>query len=303
MLQLVLGYNARMPVKYDLHTHSTASDGTLTPAQLVARAAAAGVNVLALTDHDTTAGIGEAAGEAGRLGVCLVPGVEVSVSWGPQVVHLVGLGVDLGYEPLQLGLAGLREFRDWRAREIGRRLEKKGISGAFDGAQAYSNGQLIGRMHFARFLVDSGHAVNVRKVFQHFLVRGKPGYVPGRWASLEDAVGWIRGAGGQAVVAHPARYPLTRSKLRRLISEFTDVGGVALEVISGSHSRDDAFTMARHARDFGLRASAGSDYHGPENPWVELGQLPSLPENAVPVWRDWPPVDVGHNDEHHLHIA
>jgi len=292
-----------MPVKYDLHTHSTASDGTLTPAQLVVRAAAAGVDVLALTDHDTTAGLSEAAAEARRRGIGLVPGVEISVSWGQQVIHLVGLGVDVGHEPLQLGLAGLCEFRDWRAREIGRRLEKKGIPGAFEGARAFSNGRLIGRTHFARFLVDRGHAVNVRKVFQHFLVRGKPGYVPGRWASLEDAVGWIRGAGGQAVVAHPARYPLTRSKLRRLFSDFSDAGGVALEVISGSHSRDDAFTMARHARDFGLRASAGSDYHGPENPWIELGQLPPLPNDVIPVWRDWPSADAAEADQQRLHIA
>lgn len=277
-----------MSARYDLHTHSTASDGTLTPAELVARAAAAGVQVLALTDHDTTAGIAEASAEAGRQGIRLVPGVEISVSWGSQVIHLVGLGVDPDHEPLQQGLAGLCRFRDWRAREIGRRLAKKGIDDAFEGARALSNGRLVSRTHFARFLVQQGHAADVRKVFQHFLVRGKPGYVPGEWAALADAVGWILAAGGQAVVAHPARYPLTRSKLRRLLGEFREAGGFALEVISGSHSKDDRFTMARHARDFGLRGSAGSDYHGPENPWIELGRLPPLPEGVVPVWRDWP---------------
>ncbi len=290
-----------MSAIYDLHTHSTASDGTLAPAELVARAADAGVDVLALTDHDTTAGIDEARKEALHRGIDLVPGVEISVSWGPQVVHLVGLGVDAGHRPLQQGLAGLCEFRDWRAREIGRRLEKRGIPGAFEGASAFSNGRLIGRTHFARFLVDRGYAENVRKVFQHYLVRGKPGYVPGRWASLTDAVGWIRGAGGEAVLAHPARYPLTRSKLRHLFSEFRDAGGVALEVISGSHSRDDVFTMARHARDFGLRASSGSDYHGPENPWIELGRLPPLPGDVIPVWRDWPRATAAEHPRRRLH--
>ncbi|HEB96921.1 MAG TPA: PHP domain-containing protein [Sedimenticola thiotaurini] len=277
-----------MPLRYDLHTHSTASDGTLTPAQLVDRAAAAGVDVLALTDHDTTAGVREAEQEAERRGMALVAGVEISVSWGPQVIHLVGLGVDPLNEPLQAGLAGLRRFREWRAQEIGRRLQKKGIPGAYEGAAALCRGQLVSRTHFARFLVEQGHAGDVRQVFQHFLVRGKPGYVPGEWAPLEQAVGWILDAGGQAVVAHPARYPLNRGRLRRLLGEFREAGGSALEVISGSHSRDDAFTMARHARDFGLHASAGSDYHGPENPWIELGRLPPLPEGVRPIWHDWP---------------
>ncbi len=282
-----------MSQRYDLHSHSTASDGTLAPAALVARAAAAGIEVLALTDHDTTAGVAEARCEAERQGIRLLAGVEVSVSWNGHVIHLVGLGVDPGNRPLQEGLAGLRRFRDWRAREIGRRLAKEGIAGAFEGARARCLGELVSRTHFARFLVEQGHAPDVRRVFQHFLVRGKPGYVAGEWATLEQAVGWILAAGGEAVVAHPARYPLTRTKLRRLLGEFQELGGTAIEVISGSHSRDDVFTMTRHARDLGLRGSAGSDYHGPENPWIELGRLPSLPEGVVPVWRDradWRPV-------------
>jgi len=277
----------QMSLRYDLHTHSTASDGTLTPAQLLQRAAESGVQVLALTDHDTTEGVAEASREALRQGVVLIPGVEVSVSWGPQVIHLVGLGVDPACDALQQGLQQLRRFRNWRAEEIGRRLAKRGIEGAFEGAKSRSNGRLIGRTHFARFLVDAGHAADVRKVFKHYLVRGKPGYVPGEWAALGDAVGWIREAAGQAVIAHPARYPLTRSKLRRLLAEFVEVGGSGIEVISGSHSRDDGFTMARHATDFNLLASAGSDYHGPENPWIDLGRLPPLPDGPVPVWRDW----------------
>ncbi|MGD8956110.1 MAG: PHP domain-containing protein, partial [Chromatiaceae bacterium] len=268
--------------------HSTASDGSLSPAALMQRAQAAGVDVMALTDHDTLDGLDEAATTARALGITFVPGVEVSVTWQGITVHILGLSIDEHNEDLRQGLADLRKFRDWRAQEIGRRLARDGIPGAYEGARGLSNGRLISRTHFARFLVAQGHAPDLRRVFRRFLVNGKPGHVAGDWASLEDAVGWVRAAGGQAVIAHPARYPLTRSKLRRLIGEFVEVGGAALEVVSGSHSRDDYFTMAMHARDFGLLASAGSDYHGPEHPWIELGQLPTLPSGCKAIWKDWP---------------
>jgi len=272
----------------DLHTHSTASDGTLSPTDLVARAASAGVRVLALTDHDTTAGLEEARREANAQGIVLVSGVEISVTWGERTIHVVGLGVDPENAALQQGLAGLLEYRSWRAEEIGRRLAKQGIEGAYEGARALSNGTLIGRTHFARFLVDRRLAKDTADVFKHFLTTGKPGYVAGRWASLEATVGWIREAGGQAVVAHPARYGLTRTRVQRLLGEFREHGGVGVEVVTGSHSRDDAFTFARHAREQRLLASAGSDYHGPIYPWLELGRLPSLPEGCTPIWHDWP---------------
>ena len=277
-----------MPTRYDLHTHSTASDGTLAPAELVARASGAGVEVLALTDHDTTEGLAEGGAAADAAGLVLVPGVEISVTWSSRVVHVVGLGIDPADAALQEGLAGLRRFRAWRAEEIGRRLERAGVSGAFEGARALSNGRLISRTHFARFLVAGGHAPDMRRVFRRFLTRGNPGHVPGAWADLEAAVGWIRSAGGQAVIAHPARYPFTRTRLRQLIGEFRECGGEGIEVVSGSHGRDDTFTAARHARDFRLLASAGSDYHGPEHPWLELGRLPPLPDGCRPVWHDWP---------------
>jgi predicted metal-dependent phosphoesterase TrpH len=272
----------------DLHTHSTASDGTLSPAQLVARAAAAEVRVLALTDHDTLAGIAEAERAAAGCGLQLVPGVEVSVSWQAQTVHIVGLGVDPHNPALNAGLEELRAYRHWRAEEIGRRLQKIGYQDAYAGAKALSNGRLIGRTHFARYLVAQGAADDVRNVFKHFLVKGKPGHVRGQWAALADAVGWIRAAGGQAVIAHPARYGLTRTKLLRLIGEFKAAGGTGIEVISGSHSRDEYFVYARHAREQGLLASAGSDFHGPEQPWIELGRLPPLPAGCQPIWQDWP---------------
>lgn len=276
----------------DLHTHSTASDGTLSPTELIGRAASAGVEVLALTDHDTTDGVSEASAVARQAGVHLVPGVEISVTWGGRTVHVVGLKVDPDEGALQAGLARLMDFRAWRAEEIGRRLAKRGIEGAYEGAKALSNGKLIGRTHFARFLVGRRLAADNADVFKRFLTSGKPGHVAGDWATLEEAVSWIRGAGGQAVIAHPARYKQTRTKMQALLGEFRELGGAGVEVVSGSHSRDDAFTFARHAREQGLMASAGSDYHGPESPWVELGRLARLPEGCLPIWHDWPEMAV-----------
>lgn len=274
-------------MQYDLHSHSTASDGTLTPTELVQQAKAGGVDVLALTDHDTTEGLAEAAVEAARLELELVNGVEISVTWAGHTIHLVGLRFDPNAPLLQQGLQRLREFRAWRAEEIGRRLAKHGIADAYVAARRLSNGRLISRTHFARHLVEAGHAESVHSVFKRFLVRGKPGYVPGQWASLDEAICWIRSAGGQVVLAHPARYDLTQTKQHRLIREFKDLGGAALEVISGSHHRDDNQLTAQQAKAFNLLASAGSDFHDPKNPWIELGKLPPLPSDCIPIWHDW----------------
>lgn len=273
---------------HDLHTHSTASDGTLTPTALVARAAEVGIQVLALTDHDTLNGIAEGQAAASELGLTLIPGVEISVTWGGRTLHILGLGIDPAAPALNAGLGGVRDYRDWRAKEIGQRLAAKGIDGAYAGALALAaDERFVGRTHFARFLVQRGYAATVRDVFKRYLVKGKPGHVTGNWASLEEALGWIREAGGQAVVAHPARYGLTGFKMRHLIGEFRELGGVGIEVISGSHSRDEACVYAQRARDFALLASAGSDYHGPEHPYMELGRLPKLPPGCVPIWADW----------------
>jgi predicted metal-dependent phosphoesterase TrpH len=271
----------------DLHTHSTASDGTLSPGELVARAIRAGLWMLALTDHDTVEGIAEACEAARTSDLTLIPGVEVSVTWGGRTVHIVGLGIDPANGVLGTGLARQLGYRQWRAEEIGRRLARAGIQGAFEGARALSNGRLVGRTHFARFLVGRGYAPGVREVFRHYLVKGKPGHVAGEWARLEEAVGWILAAGGQAVIAHPARYGFTRTKMLRLIGEHRELGGEGIEVLSGSHSKDDAFVFARHARENRLLASAGSDYHGPDSPNLDLGRLPPLPEGCVPIWAEW----------------
>jgi len=250
-------------------------------------AAQSGVRRLALTDHDTLEGIAEAENAAGETGISFVPGVEVSVTWEGSTVHVVGLNVDPSSNSLSQGLSSLRRFRRWRAEEIGRRLEKSGISDAYEGAKSFSSGHLIGRNHFARFLLSKGLVKSIPDVFKNYLVKGKPGHVTGQWATLTDAVSWINQAGGVAVIAHPARYKMTRTKLRTLLSAFVDAGGRGLEIVSGSHSRDEAMTMARHATDFGLLASAGSDYHSPDQAWSVLGRLDDLPHGCRPVWQDW----------------
>lgn len=281
-----------MTFDYDLHSHSLASDGSLSPAELVHTASNAGVNVLALTDHDETSGIAEASQAAQVLGLCLIPGVEVSVTWNSQTIHVVGLRIDPRSSPLQHGLARLREFRNWRAEEMGRRLARHGIEGAYHAACQLAQGRIISRTHFAKFLAQEGHAKSVRDVFKYFLKPRKPGYVPGEWATLEEALAWIHGAGGQAVIAHPARYTMTASKRRKLFGEFVELGGEGLEVVSGSHSLGDTHNMAQYARQFGLLASRGSDFHGPET-WVSLGRLRPLPKNCKPIWSTWDLDSVG----------
>jgi len=275
---------------YDLHSHSTASDGALTPAGLVEKAHSAGVDVLALTDHDTVDGLMEAAHKVSELDVSLVPGVEISVTWQGMTIHVLGLNVDFRNQTLVKGLRELQDIRSRRARDIDRRLADQGIADALQGASRFRKGETLTRTHFAQFLVASGYAGSLRDVFKRYLVRGKPGYVHTEWAPMERALGWIRQAGGLAVIAHPARYRLTRSKLRRLVVEFREAGGLGLEVVSGSHSRDETLHMAAIAREHRLFASCGSDYHGPEKPWVELGRLRKLPDGCTPIWEaeSWP---------------
>jgi len=276
-----------MSLVFDLHCHSIASDGSLSPTELVNFASVQDIDVLALTDHDNTAGIAEAQAAADKCGLKLVPGVEISVSWGVITVHILGLGIDPECQILQAGLSKLREFRAWRGEEISKRLAKHGIDNALEGAQKYATGEIIGRTHFARFLVEQGISKDIKSVFKHFLINGKPGHVTGDWAPLADAIAWINAAGGQAVIAHPARYRISATKLRRLIGEFKESGGVGLEVVSGSHTKGDSLMIAKYANDFELLASCGSDYHGPENPWIQLGKIPALPQSCTPVWQNW----------------
>ena len=269
---------------YDLHSHSTASDGSLSPTELVARAIEHNVDVLALTDHDGTEGVTEARQAVQGSSLRLISGVEISVTWGGTTIHIVGLNIDIGNRTLQQGLSDMRHYRIGRAEEIAKRLDKAGIPDALEGARKYASDIMLGRVHFAKFLVEHDYAKDINDVFKRYLVRNKPGYVPGEWASLEDAVNWITSAGGQAVIAHPARYKITATKLRRLISEFKEAGGIGFEVVSGRQHPEEIKTMAALAEKFELFASRGSDFHSPDNTWVELGRLPELPESCVPIW-------------------
>ncbi len=269
----------------DLHCHSTASDGTLSPVEVVRRAHANGVDLLALTDHDELLGIADAAAEAADIGLRFVPGVEISVSWLDQTLHIVGLGVDPAIQALISGLAQVRGGRDGRAMRIGDELARIGIHGAFEGALRYvGNPALVTRAHFARYLVEIGVAKNVHDVFLHYLARGKPGYVEHVWATLEDAVGWIKGAGGLAVVAHPGRYRLSCAEMNMLFEQFRDLGGEAVEVSCGAHDGGQLLAFARMARKYGLLASRASDFHGPEDSPIDLGRASPLPPDLTPVW-------------------
>ncbi len=272
----------------DLHCHSNVSDGVLAPAELAARAKANGVDYWALTDHDEVGGIADARAAAKDAGLPFMAGVEISITWAGKTVHIVGLGIDENDATLRGGLDSVRNGRLLRGREIARQLEQAGIPGAFEGALQYAdNPEMLGRTHFARFLVDTGVKPTVSAVFDNYLVEGKPGFVPHRWATLEEAVSWIRAAGGRAVIAHPGRYPFTDLQLWAMIDRFRELGGEGIEVVTGSHTPDQYQTFANVARRSGLLASRGSDFHGPGDSRVDLGALPPLPSGLTPVWHEW----------------
>jgi len=270
-------------LRIDLHSHSTYSDGTLSPAALVQRAAARQVTMLALTDHDEVGGLEEAGAAAAQAGIHLVPGVEISVSWSAQTIHVLGLGIDRQSTALAQGLASLRASRRERAMRIATQLDAAGIPGSLDGAARFAaNGATIGRSHFARYLVEQGIARDTNAVFRKYLATGKPGYVPHEWANLQDAIGWIRQAGGQAVLAHPERYRLSSARLRHLLQEFRDSGGAALEI--GASLRADPTPQVRLAEHFGLAVSVGSDFHAPAGGGVDLGDTAHAPPGCRAVW-------------------
>ena len=273
------------PLNADLHCHSTTSDGTLVPEELAARAHANGVDLWALTDHDEVGGQQRALEAAQQLGLKYLSGVEISVTFADTTVHIVGLGFDHNDAQLNQGLADTRDGRGPRAREMAAQLEKLGIPGAYEGALKYvGNPRLISRTHLARFLVEAGVCKDTPEVFRKYLADGKPGFVPHRWAKLGDAVRWITQAGGVAVVAHPARYHFTPTVEYALFTEFKAHGGQGVEVVTGSHSAAEAVRYADVAREFGLAASRGSDFHSPDESYTDLGQLPPLPDGLTPVW-------------------
>jgi len=272
----------------DLHCHSTVSDGVLPPAEVAARAHANGVDAWALTDHDEVSGLAQAGSAARELGMRFITGTEISVTWAGQTVHIVGLGFDADNPDLVQGLRATRAGRAERARRMGQRLADMGIPGAYEGALPFAgNPDLVSRTHFARYLVQAGYCPDVQTVFNKYLGDDRPGHVPMQWAALADAVGWIRGAGGRAVIAHPGRYKYSTLQFGALFDEFLQCGGVGIEVTTGSHTADEARHYAGVARRYGFLASRGSDFHSPRESRVDLGSLPPLPDDLKPVWHDW----------------
>ena len=269
----------------DLHCHSVVSDGTLTPEALAERASANGVELWALTDHDEIGGQARAAAAAKACGMRYLSGVEISVTFLHQTVHIVGLGFDPTNPAINSGLNQTRGGRSQRAKDMAADLARVGIKDAFEGALQYAgNPDLISRTHFARHLVETGVCKETNEVFRKYLTEGKPGYVEHRWATLKDAVGWITGAGGMAVIAHPARYKFTANEEFALFTEFKGHGGQGVEVVTGSHTAAEYVTYAAAAKDYGLAASRGSDFHSPLESHTELGTLPYLPGAVTPVW-------------------
>lgn len=269
----------------DLHCHSVVSDGTLTPEALAQRASANGVELWALTDHDEVGGQARAAAAAKALGMKYLTGVEISVTFIGQTVHILGFGFDADNAQLVQGLHQTRGGRGERAKEMSAGLAKVGIKGAYEGALKFvGNPELISRTHFARFLVESGVCKETNEVFRKYLTEGKPGFVEHRWATLKDAVTWIVQAGGMAVIAHPARYKFTPNEEFALFTEFKGFGGQGVEVVTGSHTPAEYLTYAETAKEFGLAASRGSDFHSPDESHTELGTLPYLPGHLTPVW-------------------
>jgi len=269
---------------YDLHCHSTASDGALSPTELVRRAHEHGVTSLALTDHDTVSGLSEAQTTANATGIKLIPGIELSTSWQNKCFHIVGLGIDPAYPPLREATHNLQVMRTERAEKIAHKLEKKRIPGALEAVKKAAGDGMITRTHFADFLVSQFHVSSQQEAFDRYLGTGKDAYVATIWAELELAVNRIVQSGGIAVLAHPLRYNLTASWMRRLLAAFKEAGGQGIEVVTGRYNSDEIKLAAGYATRFELAGSVGSDFHSPANQWVELGRLAPLPPNIKPIW-------------------
>lgn len=270
---------------YDFHCHSTASDGMLSPSDLVARAAAAGVEQLALTDHDTLAGLPEARAAAGQAGIELVTGIELSVSWSARELHIVGLGMHAEHPALVEMVASQQQARVRRAEQIGRKLDKAaGLTGSYERAASLAGTDAPGRPLFARMLVAAGKVRDEQHAFNRYLKPGQSAFVRTPWITLEESVAALCAAGGVAVLAHPVRYGMTRRKLRQLLADFCAAGGQGLEVAMPRLNPAQQALLRECLRDFPLYASGGSDFHTPAQQWLELGRLPPLPEGARPVW-------------------
>ena len=274
-----------MSVIYDLHCHSTASDGSLTPTELVTRAAAQGVNVLALTDHDTINGLAEAQQAANKLGIQLINGIELSASHLNQCLHIIGLNIDPANPELSAGLIHQQALREQRAEKMAAKLAKKGMPGAYEAVKLAAGNGEITRSHFADFLLANGYVSSQQEAFDLYLSKGKPAFVPTVWASLEETVAWIKAAGGVAVLAHPLRYKLSVKWLNRALAVFKQAGGVGIEVITGRTNPEEIRLSKLFADKHQLLASVGSDFHSPNNHYIELGRLQDLPIDSQPIWQ------------------
>ena len=270
--------------RIDLHMHSTASDGILSPSDLVELASQNQVEVMALTDHDTVDGLAEAREKAQQKGMTLINGVELSVTWEKKVLHVIGLDIDPGHPALVTGLENLKQQRQLRSEKIAKKLQGAGIPGAMEGAREQAGNSSITRPHFARFLVEQGHAKDIQDAFNRYLGRNKRAYVSTQWPALEDALGWIGQAGGVSVLAHPLRYKLTASWLRRLMNSFKEAGGDAIEVISGNYTTEEISTSTGYALRYDLMGSVGSDYHGHSRYCNQPGNLTPLSPSIIPIW-------------------
>lgn len=272
----------------DLHAHSCFSDGNLRPEELVNRAHEKGVQILALTDHDETEGLAFARDQAQKLGMQLINGVEISVTWNSKTVHIVGLGIDVDNDTLQDGLVRIRQERIVRAKKISDKLQKAGIENVYSEIISKYGMEAVTRTHFAHYLVEHGHVKDLNKAFKQYLGRKGRAFVNGHWISLEECVQMVVAAGGQAVIAHPVRYKLSNQKLETLVQDFKSYGGTGIEVVASRYTEQDKAYMASIARRHELLASVGSDFHFPGNPYVELGYNLTLPPDTRAIWETWP---------------
>ena len=276
-----------MGLVYDLHTHTIASDGQLSPKALVIKAKTCGIDVLAITDHDTTDGISQAVDEADRQNIKLLAGVELSVSWTDKNFHIVGLNIDPDNRALIKSLKSTEYLREQRAIEIGKRLDKHGVTNAYHGARELAGIHSITRSHFARVIIEQGFAQDSREVFKKYLTHNRPGFVKTDWMQMETGIKLISESGGLAILAHPMRYNVTASWLIKFLGDFKKYGGSGIEVVTGSSNAEEIGTAASYAKRFELNGSAGSDFHGFDNTWIKLGQLAPMPESVTPVWEGW----------------
>jgi predicted metal-dependent phosphoesterase TrpH len=274
-------------MKIDLHNHSYYSDGVLSPSEIVLLAKEQGCDVFALTDHDTTDGLLEAQQKADEIGLQLVHGVEVSAMWSNMTVHIVGLGVDIDNEVLRQGLQRHQDFRQIRAEKMARGLGGAGVFNALEKVKIVAKKGMITRTHFAQMLVQEGVCKDMRSVFKRFLTGKKPGGVGGKWAEFDEVIEWIHAAGGKAVLAHPLRYRMTNTKIKRLLGHLSGAGLDGVEVVTGSSSGDEITLVSQWAKEFGLLASIGSDYHGWPNQRVRIGHLQDMPNVNETIWKDW----------------